>query len=275
MSHAKTRQQTSRRRIAGTGGLEEPAPEPARQADGLPRVKEEATAQDPLRLELDDDDLDRRARDAQAQDKQDKAKQDAAEAEAIREGTEEAQAAPPENASSPASASSPAALAKLKSALLHAAVDRICAVGASSGAAMQAGGGDKDLWIQLIARLVTRGLTSDPPEEEAESMRKEKDSIRKQLYDFVTADLSERIELARLWLNEEWYTESRSKLDPQGDGHRQSPYAIWLHQLLDHISTSSIDKEKGTSFTQFLIDLPEIPKDEVVRLARMCEEPSA
>ena len=160
--------------------------------------------------------------------------------------------------------------------LLHAAVDRICAVGADSATAIQAGGGDKDLWIQLISRLVTRGLTEETSDEESESMKKEKDSIRKQLFDFVTADLSGRIELARLWLNEEWYTESSSKrISDDGPVQRESPYAIWLHRLLDHISNSAIDKDKGTSFTQFFVDLPEIPKEELGRLAKMCEEPTA
>lgn len=258
--------------MAGTDRVDGTAQE-QKEPNDMPPVKEEPTAQDPLRLELDDDDLDRRARYARAQDKQDKARQDAAEAEAVREGTEEAQGGQSEPAPEPTYASSPAALAKLKSTLLHAAVDRICAVGASSGAAMQAGGGDKDLWIQLISRLVTRGLTADTPEDETEVMKREKDSIRKQLFDFVTADLSERIELARLWLNEEWYTEKASKTSAAAAG--QSAYATWLHLLLDQISSSSIDKEKGTSFTQFLIDLPEIPKEEVARLAKMCEEPTA
>ena len=284
---------TSRRRIAGTDRAASVAPDQATSAEeALPKVKEEEpTAQDPLRLELDDDDLDRRARDAQAHDKQDKAKQDAAEAEAVREGTEEAQAVPASTDTAAASsgsggmnASSPAALAKLKSMLLHAAVDRICAIGADSGSAIQAGGGDKDLWIQLISRLVTRGLSSSSAageaeeqeqEEESENIKKEKDSIRKQLFDFVTADLSGRIELARLWLNEEWYTESVAKKKPSRTEADQTPYAVWLHQLLDHISNSSIDKEKGTAFTQFFVDLPEIPKEELTRLAKMCEEPSA
>ena len=189
---------------------------------------------------------------------------------------------------------------KVKSRLLHAAVGRICAVGISSTAAVQAGGGDKDLWIQLISRLVTRGLVNGDQENEA--VRKEKDAIRKQIFEFVTADLRERIELARLWLNEEWYTQTKADADadarPLTDDVRAAssvqkplfkvaqlsctvmtvfpvqtqPYAKWLRQLLNYISASS--QEKGSSFTQFSVDLPQIPKPELHRLAKMCTDPA-
>lgn len=82
---------------------------------------------------------------------------------------------------------------KARSRLLHSAVRRICAVGISSTAAVQAGGGDKDLWIQLISRLVTRGMVEeDGVESEDEAVAKEKNLIRKQIFDFVTADIGER-----------------------------------------------------------------------------------
>ena len=322
--------QVSRRRIsAGTTTIDATgaAPPGSQGIDaGSGAVKQEDTegvALDPLKLELDEDDLDRRAQDAQARDQQDRAALDAAEAEGTREGAEDGAAsgskadgasAGSASAASTTASASPMVLAKIKSKLLHAAVDRICAVGMSAAAAVQAGGGDKELWIQLISRLVTRGLPQPgqerddgtdadgtpapvPEEEEDEGIRKEKERIRKQIYDFVTADLGERIELARLWLNEEWYTESltrrrRRRKSPadsatatepaDGDGAevhsasaKDTPYARWLRQLLDYISSNAvIDKEKGTNFTQFVVDLPEIPKAELGRLARMCEEPT-
>lgn len=75
-----------------------------------------------------------------------------------------------------------------------------------------------------------------------------------------------RIELARLWLNEEWFADSGSGED------EPTSYEQWLHQILNFITTRSMDKEKGTAFTQFLVDLPEIPKAEIGRLARMCTD---
>ena len=194
----------------------------------VPQIKvEEAAVLDPLNIELDDDDLEARARAADAQDRQSAAELAAAEAEAEAaavawssgrltiEGTNEAvpsrqsSATPMSNSTidQPSTISSH----KLKSRLLHSAIGRICSVGMSSTAAVQAGGGDKDLWIQLISRLVTRGLVDGA--EDNEVIRKEKNAIRKQIFDFVTADLSERIELARLWLNEEWYTQTKDEGD--------------------------------------------------------------
>jgi hypothetical protein len=35
-----------------------------------------------------------------------------------------------------------------------------------------------------------------------------------------------------------------------------------------------MDKDKGSAFTQFLVDLPEIPKAEIGRVAKMCTDPS-
>jgi symplekin len=240
----------------GTGAEEE-------DDEDVPDVKmeeEEVAAQDPLNLELDEDDLEGRALAAQALEKQTAADLAAAEAEAEnallasgtsagrrreRSGTLDTStttsrqpSAEPSSSSAAAAASTstsistiPQALAsstsksasnanKAKSKLLHSAIGRICSVGISSAANIQAGGGDKDLWIQLISRLVTRGLPDSNnaiangdsaivEEEDSEIVKKEKNSIRKQIFDFVTADLAGRMELARLWLNEEWYTEKK------------------------------------------------------------------
>lgn len=60
---------------------------------------------------------------------------------------------------------------------------------------MRASGGDQDLWIQLITRLVTRGLDGDVRDSgrpEVSTLKQEKDSIRKQMFDFVTANIGER-----------------------------------------------------------------------------------
>lgn len=79
--------------------------------------------------------------------------------------------------------------------------------------------------------------------------------------------MATRIELARLWLNEEWFADS-------GDHEEPTAYEVWLRQILDFITTRSMDKDKGAAFTQFLVDLPEIPKAEINRVAKMCTDPS-
>lgn len=176
-------------------------------------VKEEeaeAVALDPLNMELDEDDLEGRARDAAAREKQDKADLAAAEAEVeatassstttaaaaadrIRNESESAQQM--QRTATPEPAQPTILPSKVKKKLLHGAVGRICAVGISTTASVRASGGDQDLWIQLITRLVTRGLDGDSVaagSAEEGSIKAEKDAIRKQMFDFVTADMGER-----------------------------------------------------------------------------------
>lgn len=168
--------------------------EPVRQTD--------SAAIDPLKLEVDEDDLEGRARDAEAREKKDKAALAAAEAEA------EAEAARDESGI-PGSRVGPTSLSvdnskggtdsagigmviseKAKIKLLHTAINRICTVGIASGAAVQAGGGNKDLWLQLTSRLATRGLVEGT--EQTAEVAAEKEAIRKQIFDYVTGDLAER-----------------------------------------------------------------------------------
>lgn len=169
----------------------------------------EAVALDPLNMELDEDDLEGRARDAAAREKQDKAELAAAEAEVeatasssstttaaaadrIRNESESAQQM--QRTATPEPAQPTILPSKVKKKLLHGAVGRICAVGISTTASVRASGGDQDLWIQLITRLVTRGLDDTVAAGSAEegSIKAEKDAIRKQMFDFVTADMGER-----------------------------------------------------------------------------------
>lgn len=164
--------------------------------------EEEAIAQDPLKMELDEDDLEGRARDADAREKQDKADLAAAEAEveatastSISTIAERTRNESEKRTATPEPAQPTVLSSRMKTKLLHGAVGRICAVGISTTAAVRASGGDQDLWIQLITRLVTRGLDGDAggvQAPEAGSMKAEKDAIRKQMFDFVTADIGNR-----------------------------------------------------------------------------------
>lgn len=49
------------------------------------------------------------------------------------------------------------------------------------------------------------------------------------------------------------------------------PYDRWLRRLLEHILEFSSNKDK--SFSQFMVDLPEVPSEEIVRLGEMCTNP--
>jgi symplekin len=96
---------------------------------------------------------------------------------------------------------------------------------------------------------------------------------------------SRRMEFARLWLNEEWYAGVRTEGDKVGlsvfrmsfanadapHPPQSRPYDRWLRRLLEHICSFSSNKDKA--FSQFMVDLPEVPSDEIVRLGEMCLNP--
>ncbi|SCZ93130.1 BZ3500_MvSof-1268-A1-R1_Chr6-2g08480 [Microbotryum saponariae] len=139
-------------------------------------------------------------------------------------------------------------------------VRRLCQIGAE--------GGD-ELWISLVARLVTRGIG----EEEGEGGGALGDRMREEMLEFVKEDPRNRMEFARKWLNEEWFAEkmamrTKEGRKERGEGHKERTYDIWLRKLLAHIMSKSSNRDRG--FTQFVIDLPDLPVDEVEKLGQMC-----
>ena len=166
--------------------------------------KPEPVAFDPLKAELDEDDLEGRARAAEARERQDQAALAAAEAEAEADFSKNADgsgdasslglpgtAQAGDRAGDDNIAIGTILSQKAKSKLLHTAIERIVAAGKSaSGAAGSTNTADKDLWLQLIARLATRGLSD--LSDETEAIKVEKNNIRKQIFDHIVADIPER-----------------------------------------------------------------------------------
>lgn len=137
--------------------------------------------------------------------------------------------------------------------MILSSLRRVCAAGADGASAA--------VWIPLVSRLITRGLEgAQAAQEEAgedEAARSEAErrgeQLRQELFTFVTGDLQSRCascpqdslrrladvrlrrtELARLWLNEEWYASkrrestevrcSRSRVRTKADSvHAESP----------------------------------------------------
>ncbi|GAA6055098.1 hypothetical protein JCM3770_001798 [Rhodotorula araucariae] len=220
-------------------------------AGATPRAATPATEPapiiDPLKLDLGADELDLRAevppepaRDAGADD----AENDAPDHHAV--------------AFAPVSAGGAADLAaplELTVAARHAAVvgalRRVCEAGPD--------GASEKVWVPLVSRLITRGLEVAAADDEGAAPRAEE--WREVLFRFVTGDLQRRTELARLWLNEEWYASKRRKVV------ENRPYDRWLRRFLDHVGVASSNKDR--ELLQFLMDLPEIPVDEIYRLEGM------
>ncbi|GAA5940115.1 RNA-processing protein PTA1 [Sporobolomyces koalae] len=150
-----------------------------------------------------------------------------------------------------------------KHSLIYSTLRRICSAGND-------GGVNDQIWLPLVSRLITRGLESGvmlgSGEEESDEARQERrkrgERLREVLFGYVTRDLQSRMELARLWLNEEWYASKR--LNQTTD----RPYDHYLRRFLSHICATSSNQD--TALFQFMIDLPEIPVGELERLEGMC-----
>ncbi|GAA5853597.1 hypothetical protein JCM9279_005069 [Rhodotorula babjevae] len=146
-------------------------------------------------------------------------------------------------------------------AAVLSALRRVCAAGPD-------GASDK-VWVPLVSRLITRGLeveaeeggAGEASEAERERARRKGDEMREVVFRFVAGDLQGRTELARLWLNEEWYACKRRGVI------ENRPYDHWLRKFLEHVGVASSNKDRG--LLQFLMDLPEIPVDEIYRLEGM------
>ncbi|BGP47764.1 hypothetical protein JCM10450v2_003629 [Rhodotorula kratochvilovae] len=200
---------------------------------------------DPLKLDLGADELDLRAEvPPEPAARADADDDDAADRHAV--------------AFTPAAAGSEGDLAaplELTLAARHAAVlgalRRVCEAGPD--------GASEKVWIPLVSRLITRGLEVAAAEGDDAAARAEE--WREVLFKFVAGDLQGRTELARLWLNEEWYASKRRKVV------ENRPYDRWLRRFLEHVGVASSNKDR--ELLQFLMDLPEIPVDEIYRLEGM------
>ena len=171
-------------------------------------------------------------------------------------------------------------------AAVLSALKRVCAAGPD-------GASDK-VWVPLVSRLITRGLEVEMgegeggvSEAEREKAARRGDEMREVVFRFVAGDLQGRTELARLWLNEEWYactrrgivevrsplspsrslSRSRARTDPLALRRQNRPYDHWLRKFLEHVGVASSNKDR--ELLQFLMDLPEIPVDEIYRLEGM------
>ena len=181
-----------------------------------------------------------------------------------------------------------------KTAMMESAMRRLCAAGMEGASPL--------IWSPLVVRLITRGLCNTTEgEEENELAEGRREALRQIVFDFVIADLQSRfvsrdtldmtilisliqdgfraVVVERGVVCREIEFESRKGtpllLFPRASLTRhcqqERPYDRWLRRLLEHILSYSSNKDKA--FSQFMVDLPEIPVEEVVRLGEMCKNP--
>ncbi|BGO91177.1 hypothetical protein NBRC10512_005729 [Rhodotorula toruloides] len=223
--------------------LQLPASEAMTPREGTP--KPEAPAVDPLKLDLGADELDLKA----------EVPPEPAPEETEEEPIDHNVAFEPVGvAGGDLELSAPFEITtEARNTMILSSLKRVCAAGA--------GGASSALWVPLVSRLITRGLEGSDEGEPTEEAARRGEALREVLFSFIKGDLQTRTELARIWLNEEWFAARRRRQ------MENRPYDRWLRLFLEHISAASSNKDK--ELLQFLMDLPEIPVDEIHRLETM------
>ncbi|BGO96476.1 hypothetical protein NBRC10513v2_003408 [Rhodotorula toruloides] len=220
-----------------------PASEALTPREGTP--KPEAPAVDPLKLDLGADELDLKA----------EVPPEPAPEETEEEPVDHNVAFEPVGmAGGDLELSAPFEITtEARNTMILSSLKRVCAAGAD--------GASSALWVPLVSRLITRGLEGSDEGEPTEEAVRRGEALREVLFNFIKGDLQTRTELARIWLNEEWFAARRRKQ------MENRPYDRWLRLFLEHVSAASSNKDK--ELLQFLMDLPEIPVDEIHRLETM------
>ncbi|CAG8605918.1 11050_t:CDS:10, partial [Acaulospora morrowiae] len=113
----------------------------------------------------------------------------------------------------------------------------------------------------MAVRLLTRGL-----EFSDDTTEKINDKLREMILQYILEDFKNRMEFALTWLDEEWFHDS---IKLREDPTHKSNYVNWLSRLLDRIMPALEDR----TYTQFLLDIPELVEDVVDRIKIFCNDP--
>lgn len=154
-----------------------------------------------------------------------------------------------------------------------------------------AAGHDRDGWITLLTRLITRpsfNLDDDKPSrikqenDERAVAKKGQDSslpnkLREALHKYIMDDWRRRIDVAIAWLSEEWYADKlrakvRSSTRDTSDAAGPSNYAAHALRLLDTL-VPFIDIKDGRYLIRFLSELPQLKPQMLERIATVALDP--
>ncbi|KAJ5458269.1 hypothetical protein N7475_009657 [Penicillium sp. IBT 31633x] len=146
---------------------------------------------------------------------------------------------------------------------------------------------DRDAWSVLLSRLATRapaGLETSPPSKGDSIARRQTsiaDSIRETLYRFILEDFRGRLNIAIIWLNEEWYNDRiqmKSAANQRDDAEEDSEptvtlhYDTWATRLLDGF-LPYLDSRDIKVLVRFLSETPEITIPITQRVASLAKDP--
>ncbi|KAJ5265994.1 hypothetical protein N7497_009984 [Penicillium chrysogenum] len=144
---------------------------------------------------------------------------------------------------------------------------------------------DRDAWSVLLARLATRapaGLEND--QQTKGDVRKQTtiaESIRETLYRFILEDFRGRLNIAIIWLNEEWYNDRirmKSAANQRDDSEEDSEptvalnYDTWATRLLEGF-LAYLDSRDIKVLVRFLSEVPEITIPITQRVASLAKDP--
>ncbi|KAJ5747265.1 uncharacterized protein N7511_008961 [Penicillium nucicola] len=146
---------------------------------------------------------------------------------------------------------------------------------------------DRDAWSVLLSRLATRapaGLEEDNQNKTDSTGRKQTtiaDSIRETLYRYILEDFRGRLNIAIIWLNEEWYNDriKMRSVASQRDASEEDAqptvplhYDTWVVRLLDGF-LAYLDSRDIKVLVRFLSEVPEITIPITQRVASLAKDP--
>ncbi|CAG7927838.1 unnamed protein product [Penicillium olsonii] len=144
---------------------------------------------------------------------------------------------------------------------------------------------DRDAWSILLIRLATRAPAGlEPPPNADSTVRRQPtiaDSIRETLYRYVLEDFRGRLNIAIMWLNEEWYNDRiqmksaaarRNPSDEESEPTVVIHYDTWVNRLLDGF-LAYLDGRDIKVLVRFLSEIPEITIPITQRVASLAKDP--
>ena len=130
---------------------------------------------------------------------------------------------------------------------------------------------DREGWIALITRMVTRGSQdNNTVKSENGQPNSLADAVRDRLYKYVIDDFRRRMDVAVAWLNEEWYNDKVMAGSEVGVS-RQPQYDKWMMKVMDGIFPFLEVKDR--MFMRMLSEIPEIPGELLNKVKMLCLDP--
>jgi symplekin len=120
---------------------------------------------------------------------------------------------------------------------------------------------NKDTWIIIASRIVTRGL--------CESIGG-KDIIRQHIFNYVMGNFRDRLEVIVSWLTEEWFNEYARSQQPVAEN--ESNYYIWTSKMFDQI-IPLLESDDSRGFLRLLSDVPALSRSLINKIRSLCIDP--